>query len=188
MTQVDDSKRHREERRRRVLEERAARLSRALEDAHARRTAFSVVEVEVGSQRLGIQVRATREILPLPKIARLPHLPQWTLGLTQVRGEVVTAVDLRALIGAPGESRLEYLVVVETARGPLGLVVGAVHGFRDVHDDELAADYVRGADASSREASVGRLAGDALVAVTKDMLGIFDASRLVDSDRIVVRG
>ncbi len=67
---------------------------------------------------------AGREVVLPPPVTRLPHLPAWMLGVTNVRGTLLPVVDLAAAYGVEHETALHpYLLVMGTAEDPLGLLV-----------------------------------------------------------------
>ena len=80
------------------------------------------------------------EIQRLPRITSLPHAPAWLRGVTNMRGDVLSVVDLRMLLGiAPAEqSADERLVVVKSTTEDIaiGWVVDRVAGIRGIADGE----------------------------------------------------
>ncbi len=81
------------------------------------------------------------EIQRPPRITTLPHVPEWLRGVTNMRGEVLSVVDLRMLLGLPAleGSKTERLVVVQSTREEIavGLVVDQVVGIRGIGADAL---------------------------------------------------
>jgi purine-binding chemotaxis protein CheW len=63
-------------------------------------------------------------------ITQLPHVPHWLLGLTNVRGDIISLVNLRAFLGMPpeGDERSTRMLVVRASHEQLttGLVVDRV--------------------------------------------------------------
>lgn len=55
------------------------------------------ITFSLGASELAINIDSVQEIGELPAITRLPNLPHWILGITQIRGEVLSAVDLSLL-------------------------------------------------------------------------------------------
>ena len=55
----------------------------------------------LGASELAIDIDAVQEIGEIPAITRLPNLPHWILGITQIRGEVLSAVDFSLLFNLP---------------------------------------------------------------------------------------
>lgn len=72
------------------------------------------------------------EINPRPVLTPLPNGPAWMLGSTNIRGDVVSVLDLRLFFGYPVQhSREERLVVVQSVDSlKAGLVVDSIRGLR----------------------------------------------------------
>jgi purine-binding chemotaxis protein CheW len=81
--------------------------------------------VEVGGQRFAWELTAVREIVPARTATRLPGSPVWVLGLLNLRGMVLTVVDLGVRLGlAAGEGAA--VVVLEVEERTLGVRVDRV--------------------------------------------------------------
>lgn len=59
----------------------------------------------LGASELAIDIDSVQEIGELPAITRLPNLPHWILGITQIRGEVLSAVDFSLLFNLPSSQQ-----------------------------------------------------------------------------------
>ena len=70
----------------------------------------------------------------VPQITPVPNVPEWVLGVTNLRGDILSIVDLRSFLGldpAPGLASARMLVA-QAGKGALaaGLVVDQVAGIR----------------------------------------------------------
>ncbi len=68
----------------------------------------------LGEERYGIDLIYCRHLLKVPKIVRLPQIPEHILGVFNLRGEIVPALDLRRLFGmkiSPPSENSRLLVV-----------------------------------------------------------------------------
>jgi len=137
---------------------------------------MEVVVAQLGRDSVGVPVGFLREILRMPPLTALPSLPPEFLGLVQIRGELVSVVDLGRLLGLTEARQDGSLVVVEQEGRSLGLATDAVLGVRQVFRDELTRD--------SDETIFG--GGDLLRATTRDLLSILDPEKLLNDERIVV--
>ena len=65
------------------------------------------------------------EVLPPPKITRLPSVPDYILGVINLRGEILSTIDLKRFLGFPRGSVTEALriIVVEQSGVRTGLLV-----------------------------------------------------------------
>src|SRR5262245_64454713 len=67
---------------------------------------------------------AGREVALPPPVTRLPNLPAWIRGLTNVRGTLIPVVDLAVAFGVERETALQgYLLVMGAGDDALGLLV-----------------------------------------------------------------
>ena len=79
---------------------------------------------------------AVREIVPARTATRLPGAPAWVCGLINLRGTLLTVIDLAARFGEQG-AVMRMIIVAEGAGKKLGLGVDAVRDVDAVNDDGL---------------------------------------------------
>jgi purine-binding chemotaxis protein CheW len=125
---------------------------------------MQVVVFGLGAEEFALPVTTVREILDHRTAYRVPHAPDWFLGLTDVRGSSVPMVDLRVRLGLPPvEATLTTRVLVVDMAGTdgqplsLGLMVDRV---LDV--STFGADAVEGAPDLG-----GRWRSDQIVAILR---------------------
>ena len=80
----------------------------------------------VGGATYGCPLDAVREVLPAGPTARLPGAPPHVLGLLNVRGRVLTVLDLGRRLDPAGGGALGPLLVVEADGRAAGCRVDAV--------------------------------------------------------------
>jgi twitching motility protein PilI len=108
------------------------------------------VGFRLGAERFVAPRSDVREVLPLPlQMTRVPGAKPWLRGIANVRGQLLTVVDLKAFLGG-GMSmpdRRGRILVVASRDVPTGLVVDEVVGFRrfraDDYHDETPATIIR---------------------------------------------
>ncbi|MFC0202833.1 chemotaxis protein CheW [Novosphingobium soli] len=83
----------------------------------------------LGDEHLGVAAALVREVVPLPRLTRVPHAPRALLGVANIRGTVVPVLSVARLLGR-AEAATARVIVAE-ADGPIGLAVSAVSGFAD---------------------------------------------------------
>lgn len=87
------------------------------------RTAASQLEYvtfRLADQWLGIPVMAVQEVLVAMRIARVPLAPDAIAGFLNLRGQIVTAVDLRTTLHLPPrEAEADVMNVVVSHEGEL---------------------------------------------------------------------
>jgi len=82
----------------------------------------------VGQQWLGLQVKQVREVVTPQQRTEMPLAPDAVMGLINLRGRVITQLDVRKVIGLPvRESESFRVAIVETLSGEdFGLVMDEV--------------------------------------------------------------
>jgi purine-binding chemotaxis protein CheW len=105
----------------------------------------------------GIEVVEVQEVLRYQRMTPVPLAEPEVTGLINLRGQIVTALDLRCLLGMPPrpDDRLPMNVVVRTAEGSLSLLVDEIGDVIEVGEDSFerppatltgrARELVRGA-------------------------------------------
>jgi len=53
----------------------------------------------LGEEHYGVDLSFSRHLLKLPRIVKLPHAQDWVIGIFNLRGDIVPALDLRRLFG-----------------------------------------------------------------------------------------
>ena len=96
-----------------------------MKDTHASQTT-EVCSVVVGDTLFGIPIAHVLEILGKPASQPVPLAPYFVGGLVHYRGEVLTAVSLRRLLGMERAQTPEDVLVFENADGLFGLFVDSV--------------------------------------------------------------
>lgn len=89
-----------------------------------------------------------REVIVPPKVTRVPNARPWLTGVANVRGGLLTIVDLPAMLGLPlGEDpRARRVMVFNSQRVPAGFVVDEVAGYRQFTANEQRNEMKNGAD------------------------------------------
>ena len=59
------------------------------------------VVVRFGGARYAVPMADVAEVIPVPRVTRVPGTPTWLTGVVNWRGRVLAVVDLRPVIGDP---------------------------------------------------------------------------------------
>jgi purine-binding chemotaxis protein CheW len=91
----------------------------------------------VGPSCFGVNVTRVQEVIRYQVMTRVPLAGREVSGLINLRGQIVTAIDMRARMNLPpleGDA-LPMNVVVRTADGPVSLLVDEIGDVIDVADE-----------------------------------------------------
>jgi purine-binding chemotaxis protein CheW len=115
-----------------IWAKRAAQVAQLIEDGETGEQ-IEVVTVRLGQEVYGMEADYVFDIRKLESLTRVPRVPDWIAGVTNLRGRIISVVDLHRFLGLPSaekedgaESTARYMVVVETQSMELGLLVDEV--------------------------------------------------------------
>jgi twitching motility protein PilI len=104
----------------------------------------------LGAERFVTTRGDVREVLPVPdQVTRVPGAKPWLRGIANLRGQLLTVVDLKSFLGAGSATteRHARVLVVASRDVPTGLIVDEVVGFRrfgaNEYRDEAPAGVIR---------------------------------------------
>ncbi|MBL4836231.1 MAG: chemotaxis protein CheW [Kordiimonadaceae bacterium] len=137
------------------------------------------VTIKVEDQTLGIPVLAVHDVLNPQRITHIPLAPSWVAGVLNLRGRIVTAIDLRSRLGLPplGDDKKSMSVVVEHREDPYSLQIDSVGEVLSL-DDQLFEKNPVTLDPRWRDVSRGiyRLEGELLPILDVDRLLAFESN------------
>ena len=85
-----------------------------------------ICTVRLGSSTFGVPITHILEIVGSARPQPVPLAPIFVGGLVHYRGDVLTTVSLRQLLGLPFKEGRQDLLVLESAGGIFGLLVDSV--------------------------------------------------------------
>ena len=85
-----------------------------------------VCSVRLGNTLFGVPISHILEIVGSARPQPVPLAPGFLGGLVHYRGDVLTTVSLRQLLGLPPREGAQDVLVVESAAGCFGLLVDSV--------------------------------------------------------------
>jgi purine-binding chemotaxis protein CheW len=143
-------------------------MSTAALSTHAMPATSQLATFWLDGDLYGVEVEHVQEVLRSQSITRVPLAPPAVAGLINLRGQVVTAIELRERLGRPSRPEgTEAVVIVVRLHGEaVSLLVDSIADVVDVHlrDFEAPPDTL---DGSARELIRGayKLDGHLLLAL-----------------------
>jgi purine-binding chemotaxis protein CheW len=132
------------------------------------------VTVKLAGQTLGIPVLAVHDVLNAQQITKIPLAADWVSGVLNLRGRIVTAIDLRRRLGLePLEGDKKSMsVVVEHNDEPYSLQIDEVGEVLSL-DDQLFERNPVTLDPRWRDVSKG------IYRLENELLAILDVEKLL---------
>jgi len=104
---------------------------------HEKYTRYSVFSVS--GKLFGLEMSTVREVLPPPKITFLPNVPTHVVGVYNLRGNIISLVDIQQILGlnSLGEKDTDMVLLVESSDFLLSFVVERVLDFVEVENSKV---------------------------------------------------
>ncbi|HUD23133.1 MAG TPA: chemotaxis protein CheW [Acidobacteriaceae bacterium] len=127
-------------------------MTRAAERTADGGNTVSICSLRVGTGLFGIDTRQIREVLGTTTTHYVPLAPEYIAGVVPYRGEVLSAVSFRALLGLERCTGANCILVFDGEQNEerFGLIVDGVSGVIELQQDSLEANP-SGLDARSME-------------------------------------
>lgn len=139
---------------------------------------LEVLTFGLGNEQYAIGSEHVAQVLALNQYTPLPNTPGYVLGIVNVRGRIVSVVDLRVLLELPitGIGDRSFLLVLQSADMEFGLLIDRLLG---------VAQISRG----SLQSGLGNLSGvraKYLLGVTREQWTVLDGARLLGDSSLCV--
>lgn len=160
-----------------ILQRRARKLSKN-DSTTLPEHLLDTLQFRVGYERYGLDLSNSNEVFPLCHLTQIPTLPSFIAGVINLRGKIISVVNLRTLFDLNGEgvSDQQSIVVIKNAHMEFALLVDEIIGVEPIDLDQLTSNLP----------TLTGIRADYLLGVTPDRIVILDALRLLTDPRMVI--
>lgn len=89
-------------------------------------------------EQFAVPLLSVKEVIAMPEITPVPNTPPYFQGIMNLRGQVISIIDLRTKFGFKGEKSAETCVIICDLAGlSLGVVVSGVHNVLAVETKDI---------------------------------------------------
>ena len=161
-----------------ILKARARVLAKETEEAGAAREFLDIIEFSLAAETYGIESAFVREVYPLKDFTPLPGTPPFVLGIVNVRGQILSVIDLKKFFNLPekGLGQLNKVIIIRNDRMEFGILTDAVLDARPIPLESIQA-----APPTVTGIGAGYLKG-----VTGGRMIILDAEKILGDEKIIV--
>ena len=161
-----------------ILRKRAEKIAHPAEEVRDISESVEVVLFNLGSEKYAIEADMVREVCPLRDITPVPCTPPFVLGIMNMRGEIISVIDIKSFFDLPETGLTEESVVIIATSGDmeLGILGDALQGTAQIQTEEIQprlqtltgaqVDYVKG--------------------ITEEPVAILDVEKILSDERIIV--
>ncbi|MCD6116029.1 chemotaxis protein CheW [bacterium] len=161
-----------------VLKKRAEALAKEMADEWQDKDKFEVVEFILAYELYGIKSSFVQEVYPLKNFTPLPGTPPFLLGITNIRGRIVSIVDIKKLFNLPdsGITDLNRVIIIENGESELGILADRIMGIRNISDVDFKANLLVTSDTI----------GNYIHGITEDKLIVLDVDKIFGDKRLII--
>ncbi|VAW77038.1 Positive regulator of CheA protein activity (CheW) [hydrothermal vent metagenome] len=152
-------------------------MSSAVASENSNDSVVQWVTFRLSEELYGINVMQVQEVLRISEIAPVPGAPHYVLGIINLRGNVVTVIDTRIRLGLTTTEVTDSsrIVIIETAKHVVGILVDCVAEVVDVNSSEIESAPNVGSDESSNYIQ-------GVVSQEKELLILVDLNKLLTDE------
>ncbi|AKB56503.1 MULTISPECIES: chemotaxis protein CheW [Methanosarcina] len=87
-----------------------------------------LVTFELSGEEFGVDIMQVSEVIPVPRITRIPQTPECVKGLINLRGKILVVIDLNKRLDFRSKETdsLSRIIIVEVKDTILGMLVNSV--------------------------------------------------------------
>ena len=161
-----------------VLKARARALAREAQTDQVPHLSLEIVLFRLASETYGIESGFVREVHHLKSFTPLPGTPPFVLGIVNVRGGIMSVVDLKKFFNLPekGIGELNKVIVIRDQRMEFGILADAIVDVRAIALAEI----------NPVPPTVTGIGAEYLKGVTGDRVIIIDVQRILADEKIIV--
>lgn len=162
----------------RVLEERARSLAREPARAELDDEWIEAVEFTLAHEQYAVASEHVRDVYPLEELTPLPCTPSFVLGIVNLRGEILSVIDIKKFFDLPerGLTDLNKVIVLESEDMAFGILADAINGVR----------HIRRSGIQPPLPTLTGIREDYLQGVTAERVVVLDAGKLLADEKLIV--
>jgi purine-binding chemotaxis protein CheW len=166
------------EEKRSLFKKRAQALALRENDKTVQQECIEIIVFRLAYETYGIETAFVREVYPLKDITTLPGTPSFVIGIINVRGHIVSVVDLKKFFNLPekGLGELNKVIIMYNERMEFGVLADIVEGTQSVALKEIMA---------APQSAVG-IGKKYLKGVTKEHIVLLEAESILNDEKIIV--
>lgn len=94
---------------------------------------------KLGDESYALPLLDVKEVIAMPEVTPIPQSPTYFLGIMNLRGQVISVMDLRAKLGIKYDKNESVTVIIcEFASFQIGVVVNSVENVVTLNENEVS--------------------------------------------------
>ncbi|MCX6580660.1 MAG: chemotaxis protein CheW [Candidatus Aminicenantes bacterium] len=168
------------ETRRQILAQRARQLAFTEIKQEQKGPPLEVVEFRLADETYALECRFIGEVYPLKALTPIPGAPAFVLGIIDIRGRIVSIIDLKRFFELPGKGLSDLARVIVLRDGDGGMEFGILA------EEVLGVTSIPAGEIQPPPPTLTGIRAEYLEGVAKNRLIVLDAAKLLTDEKIVV--
>ncbi|MGD6805599.1 MAG: chemotaxis protein CheW, partial [Candidatus Bathyarchaeia archaeon] len=99
---------------------------------------MQIVNFTIGDVNYGVPVEQVREVRDMQTVTPVPGSPPFVEGVTNLRGQIITVMDLRKRLGLPvKDASGEKIIIIDLGKTAMGVVVDSVTEVSTIREPDI---------------------------------------------------
>lgn len=135
----------------------------------------------LGGETYAFETTYASEVIRVPKLVKVPGIQELIVGIFNLRGEIIAAIDIRSLLGLPARplTAAARIIVIKSASFTTGIITEEVQGVVAL-PLEMFEPVVKSVAGGAKEFIRGQINRD------EGMAMLLDIPRLLESPALTV--
>ncbi|HXE97538.1 MAG TPA: chemotaxis protein CheW [Dongiaceae bacterium] len=161
-----------------ILRRRATVLARKVEQDQDTGAGLDILEFLLTYETYAIEMRWVAETYPLKELTPLPCTPPFVAGIINVRGRILSVIDLRKFFDLPekGLTNLNKVIIMHDGEMEFGILADEILGTRTIPLAEVQPPLP----------TLTGIREEYLKGVTRERTAILDGARLLSDRNLIV--
>lgn len=160
-----------------ILRARAKNLARKKE-AELHIDEIEALEFFLSSETYAVETRHVKEVIQLKEVTPLPLTPNFMLGIINLRGSLVSVIDIRKFFDIPSNalSNLNRVILLEDGEIVIGILADSIGGVMNIDKNKITKSLP----------TLKGIREDFLLGITPERMVIIDTQKLLHDPKLII--
>ena len=139
---------------------------------------IEVVVFDLASETYAVESSFISEVYPHNAFTPLPGTPSFIFGIINVRGQIISVIDLKKFFNLPeiGLGQLNKVIIIRNEQMEFGILADMIQGTQLVSTNTIQTSLP----------NINGIGGEYLKGITAEHLIILDAKKILEDKRMIV--
>jgi purine-binding chemotaxis protein CheW len=161
-----------------ILKKRARILAQEPVKIESKENFMDMVVFRLSQETYGIESVFVREVYPLKDITALPGTPSFVLGIINVRGKILSVIDLKKFFQLPekGLGDLNKIIIIHNEMMEFGILADVILGTRSIPLNTI----------QTAPPTISGIGTEYLKGLTRESVIVLDGEKILSDEKMIV--